>query len=116
MASEAPVEQQQTPSTFDPILATASDLQQLLQDGRLSSVDIVDVYLQQITKHNHYLKAVLATVPRSILQATAEALDKERQDGKVRSPLHGIPILLKVNILGPASDLYVRSHICRTTL
>lgn len=106
MASRPPVEQQ-SQRTFDPLLATASDLQQLLQIGRLNSVDIVDVYLEQIKKHNHYLKAVLATVPRSTLQATADALDRERQGGKVRSALHGIPILLKVNNLGLPASVYV---------
>lgn len=88
-----------TMATFDPIHATAADLQQLLEGGKLTSVEIVEKYLQQIEKYNHAgprINALLAVAPKHILISTALALDKERASGKLRGPYHGIPIILKV--------------------
>ncbi|KAE8443929.1 hypothetical protein EG329_001239 [Mollisiaceae sp. DMI_Dod_QoI] len=81
---------------FDVLTATASDLQKKLTDGDISSVQIVQQYLAQIEKHNDYLRAVLELSPHA--QEIALKLDSERKSGKVRSPLHGIPVLLKDNI------------------
>ena len=64
--------------------------------GRLSSVELVERSLDMIQKHDGYLHAMLSIVPREKLKQTAEALDRERQQGKLRGPLHGIPIVVKV--------------------
>uniref|UniRef100_UPI0025F22760 amidase family protein n=1 Tax=uncultured Caulobacter sp. TaxID=158749 RepID=UPI0025F22760 len=61
-----------------------------------SSEDATKAYLAVIKDKNPVLKAVIATNPNAL--ADAKALDAERKAGKVRSPLHGIPILLKDNI------------------
>jgi amidase len=85
--------------SFDPLTATASSLQYMLENKNLTSVQIIDTYLQQIDKFNHKgpcLNALISVAPRDILISTAESLDEERRNGKVRSPLHGIPIILKV--------------------
>lgn len=84
---------------IDLLTITASELQILLNAGVVSSRDLVCMYLDQIQTHNHYLKAVLQTVPREKLLAQAECLDRERAEGVVRGPLHGIPILIKVALL-----------------
>lgn len=52
--------------------------------------------LATIKQRNPVLRAVIATNPNA--QRDAKALDAERRAGKVRSPLHGVPILLKDNI------------------
>jgi amidase len=86
-------------SGFDPLTATASSLQYMLENNGLTSVQIIDTYLQQIHKFNHKgpcLNALISVAPRDILILTAGSLDEERRQGKVRSPLHGIPIILKV--------------------
>jgi amidase len=86
-------------ATFDPLITTAVELQRLLEARQLTSVQIIERYLKQIEKFNHagpYLNALLAVAPRHILLHTAMTLDEERAKGKVRSPLHGIPIILKV--------------------
>lgn len=86
-------------SAFDPITTSAAQLQDLLQAGSLSTVDIVHTYLARIEKHNHHglkLNALISVAPLDILTQTAQALDKEREDGRIRSKLHGIPIVLKV--------------------
>lgn len=81
--------------SIDLLTATATDLQSLLQQT-LTSRSLVDLYLERISKYNDYLHAVIAIAPIEQLHARAEDLDRERVDGSVRGPLHGIPILVKV--------------------
>lgn len=84
---------------LDVLTATAEELQQLLGSSTdITSKRLVKVYLSQIERHNDYLKAVISTAPESLLLERADMLDEERKNGKLRSPLHGIPILIKDNI------------------
>lgn len=71
-------------------------LQKEMQAGDLSSRDIVAKYLRRIENLNPTLRAVIEINPDAL--AIAEVLDAERRDGKLRGPLHGIPVLLKDNI------------------
>ena len=90
---------------FNPIITTANELKQLLDSGKLTSIDIIDVYLKQIEDHNHNglkLNALISVAPRDVLLATAERLDRERSNGGIRSPLHGIPIVVKDSIVTDA--------------
>ena len=92
---------------FDPLTTTAAKLRDLLQSGQITSVDIVNTYLAQIAPHNHaglQLNALISVAPVDLLHRTARALDQERKDGRVRSDLHGIPIVLKVGRAWAASD------------
>ncbi len=76
-----------------------ADLQAGLASGRWTSRGLVAAYLGRIEALNLQgpeLRAVLETNPEA--EAIASALDAERRDGKVRGPLHGIPILLKDNV------------------
>ncbi|KAL6907245.1 amidase signature domain-containing protein [Trichoderma evansii] len=84
---------------IDVLTATAEGLQQLLTSSTdVTSKDLVKIYLSQIKRHNDYLKAVISTAPESLLLERAGMLDEERKNGKLRGPLHGIPILIKDNI------------------
>ena len=86
-------------SDLELISATASDFQKQLHDGSLSSVKLVERYLAHIDAHNHKgmsLHVLISTAPRDNVLAIAQQLDDERRAGKVRSALHGIPIVLKV--------------------
>lgn len=85
---------------LDLLTATASDLQDLLASQQLRSVDLVEKYRAQIDTYDEYLHAVIQQAPRDLVLSRAMALDKERQEGKLRGPLHGIPILVKVCVLG----------------
>ncbi|KAL7936507.1 amidase signature domain-containing protein [Trichoderma chlorosporum] len=85
-------------SQFNILTATADDLQRELSSGATSSRQLVQIYLSQIERHNDHLKAVISTAPAPLLLERASMLDDERQRGKLRSPLHGIPILIKDNI------------------
>lgn len=77
----------------------ARSAQQALAAGEVSSEQLVQFYLQQIATHNqqgHQLHAITDINPDAL--ALAKALDQERVAGKIRSPLHGLPVVLKANI------------------
>ncbi len=74
-------------------------LAKAMASGQRSSLSITRQYLARIDAHNHrghQLRAVIATMPDALAQARAR--DAERRAGRVRGPLHGIPVLLKDNI------------------
>ena len=74
-------------------------LQEALKSGQLTSKKITSHYLQRIQaidKKGPKLHAVIELNPDAL--NIAENLDQERKAGKIRGPLHGIPILLKDNI------------------
>ncbi|KAJ5609522.1 hypothetical protein N7528_010089 [Penicillium herquei] len=88
------------------LTATATELQEKLSNSTLKSTDLVRIYLKQIEDHNHnglQLNAVISTPPVDQVLAIARNLDNERTEGHTRGPLHGIPILLKDNIMTGAS-------------
>jgi amidase len=71
-------------------------LQAAMASGQLSSKDLVQGYLNRIQQLNPTLHAVIETNPNAI--PIANSLDRERKAGRVRGPMHGIPILVKDNI------------------
>lgn len=79
---------------FDPLTTTAFELKALLESGIVTSVGLVEIYSKQIATYDDYLQAVIQVSTAAAQQA--RALDEERLNGRVRGPLHGIPILLKV--------------------
>ncbi|KAL2206406.1 amidase-like protein [Sarocladium strictum] len=81
------------------VLYDAAQLQDLLRQGKVTSVQLVDLFVKQIERHNKTGKtvnAVISTAPQDQLLARARALDTERREGKLRGSLHGIPVLVKV--------------------
>lgn len=85
------------PSSLNEI--TIRRLQAAMAAGHLTSVSLVNFYLErinQLDKHGPNVNSVIETNPDA--RQIARALDAERRSGKVRSALHGIPILLKDNI------------------
>jgi amidase len=88
--------------SFNPLTATCSELQHLLETAQLTSLDIVERYLDQIAKFDKVgprLNAMISVAPRHLLLRHAMELDEERRGGNVRGPLHGIPVTLKDSIL-----------------
>ncbi len=73
-----------------------STLQAAMSEGSLTAVAITEHYLARIAELDPQLRAVLEVNPEAL--SIAAALDGERAAGMVRSPLHGIPVLLKDNI------------------
>src|SRR5499427_6176117 len=76
---------------------TLADAAARLRAGTVTSVDLVNACLARIDVYNPKVNAFI-TVTREAALAQARTLDDERRAGRVRSPLHGIPIALKDNI------------------
>ena len=84
---------------FDVEERSVAEWQAALSRGELTSRQLVERYLQRIESLDAtgpQLRAVLETNPDALDIATA--LDAERRAGKLRGPLHGIPVLVKDNI------------------
>src|SRR5690606_8134168 len=74
-------------------------LQARMTRGELGSHALTQAYLDRIAAIDDagpMLSAVIELNPRAL--AEADARDAEREAGKLRGPLHGIPVLLKDNI------------------
>jgi amidase len=87
------------PSLLDE--ATIEDLRVGMEERRWSAEEITSLYLERIAliddpKGPVGLNSILELNPEAL--DTARQLDEERKAGKVRGPLHGIPIVLKDNI------------------
>ena len=83
---------------LDLLRATSTDLPNMLKKGELTSVMLVKESLAQIDRHNTKglkLRALISTAPENFVLDAAPNLDVERAEGKLRGPLHGLPILLK---------------------
>ncbi|AMW06896.1 hypothetical protein GEMMAAP_14770 [Gemmatimonas phototrophica] len=71
-------------------------MQAALAAKRVTSRQLVEQYLVRIATYDQRLHASITVNPRALQEA--DALDRERAQGKVRGPLHGIPVALKDNI------------------
>src|SRR4029450_2372134 len=76
--------------------ASIADLRKAMEQGRATSHDIVRQYLTRIALYEDRFNATLAVNPNALKDA--DERDKERAQGKVRVPLHAIPIALKDNV------------------
>jgi amidase len=81
---------------FSVLEASISDMQAAMKAGRTTSHEIVQQYLTRIATYEDLLHAAITVNPHAL--ADADALDRERAQGRLRGPLHGIPIALKDNI------------------
>jgi len=88
------------PSDADPfpelVEVTIGELQARMRSGELTARRLVEMYLERIKQIDPKTRAVLEINPDALL--IADQLDKERKRGKLRSMLHGIPVLIKDNI------------------
>jgi amidase len=84
------------PQPFNIVEASIVDMQAALRDGRVTSHDLVLQSLIRIATYEDKLNAIITVNPKALEEA--DALDRERMAGRIRGPLHGIPIALKDNI------------------
>ena len=82
---------------FSVVEATIPEMQRAMREGRTTSRELVRMYLARIGTYDYLLHAVLAVNPKALDEAAL--LDRERARGRIRGPLHGVPVALKDNIL-----------------
>src|SRR3954463_2122184 len=78
---------------------TLADLQSGMAAGKYTARSITQAYLDRIAELDRQgptLRHVIETNPDAL--SIADSLDQERKGGRVRGPLHGIPVLIKDNI------------------
>ena len=81
---------------FDIVEATIPEMQRAMEEGRVTSRALVEAHLLRIALYEERVNAAI-TINANAL-AEADRLDRERAEGRVRSPLHGIPVALKDNV------------------
>ncbi|KAJ3207699.1 hypothetical protein HDU82_003377 [Entophlyctis luteolus] len=76
--------------------ATIAQVNDWFENGNLTSVQLVQCYLDRIAQIDDYVGAIMELNPDSL--DIAAQMDAERSQGIVRGPLHGIPFIVKDNI------------------
>lgn len=82
--------------TFKIEEATVVELQSAMSSGRSTSRSITQSYLARIVNLDKKINSIIELNPDAL--AIAAQMDRERRGGKVRGPLHGIPVVIKDNI------------------
>lgn len=85
-----------TKSVVDITTMSITELADALDKGYLTSELLVTLYLERIEAYNSEFNAI-REINESALEEARE-LDKEREEGNIRSILHGIPIVVKTNM------------------
>ena len=97
---------------------TIDELQRKMESKELSSRSITEMYLKridEIDKKGPSLNTIIELNPEAL--SIAETMDLERKAGKIRGPMHGIPVLIKDNIntgdrmMTTAGSLALADHI-----
>jgi amidase len=95
-AQARPVAAPASKPIFDVVESTIPQMQAALASGQVTSRDLVLLHMARIAMFDRGLHAVIAVSPTAL--AEADALDRERAAGRLRGPLHGIPVALKDNV------------------
>lgn len=82
--------------TFEFEEKTVAELQAAMQKGEYSAAELTRKYIQNIRSSDGKINSIIEINPDAVSIATQ--MDRERKAGKVRGPLHGIPVVLKDNI------------------
>jgi amidase len=96
IAAQSPSPIVEPPASFTVVEATIADMQAAMREGRTSSREIVQRSLTRIAMYEDRLNAAITVNSRALDEA--DERDRERRQGRVRGPLHGIPVALKDNI------------------
>jgi Asp-tRNA(Asn)/Glu-tRNA(Gln) amidotransferase A subunit family amidase len=97
LASDSAPVDAQTPK-FEVTEKSITELQRAMSLGQVTSRQLVQAYLDRIAAYDQKgpaLNAMSYINPKALTEA--EALDRERSAGRVRGPLHGIPVIVKDN-------------------
>ena len=111
-------ESQAADDAFELNELTIDELQQKMAAGTYTSEQLTNSYLQRIAaidKSGPTLNSVIELNPDAV--SIAKQMDTERKAGKLRGPLHGIPVLIKDNIdtadkmMTTAGSLALAGHV-----
>ena len=93
-----PVAQASRPAepAFSVFEASIPEMQAAMKSGRTTSHAIVQQYLTRIATYEDMLHAAITVNPKALEQA--DERDRERREGRIRGPLHGIAVALKDNV------------------
>ncbi len=81
---------------FTVVEATIPEMRAALEQKRVTSHQLVEQYLMRIGMYEDKLHAAITVNPHAL--EVADERDRERAQGAIRGPLHGIPVALKDNI------------------
>ena len=81
---------------FSVVEATIPEMQAAMEEGRVTSRDLVTQYLVRLGLYENTINAAISINDKAL--DVADERDRERAAGNVRGPLHGIPIAIKDNI------------------
>ena len=92
-----------TKAPIDITKETVASLSKSLDEEIITSEELINIYLERINEYNAQYDALITINENAINEA--KELDKERQNGNIKSSIHGIPIIVKDNIdvLGTAT-------------
>ena len=84
------------PKPFSVVEAGIAEMRAAMEQRRTTSLEIVHQCLTRIALYEDQLNAIITVNPHALKEA--DERDRERAQGKIRGPLHGIPVALKDNI------------------
>ena len=85
-----------TKAPIDITNETVTSLSKALNEEIITSEELINIYLERIKEYNDQYNALITINENAINEA--KELDKERQNGNIKSSIHGIPIIVKDNI------------------
>ena len=85
-------------TTIDLPDATIAKLTAEMEDGHVTSAELTQMYLDRIAAYDDKLNLNSITNINPNALEEAQTMDRERAAGKIRGPLHGIPVIVKDNI------------------
>ena len=96
-------QQKSGPPPFTVVEATIPEMMAAMEAKRITSRDLVAMYLTRIGLYEDRLHAAITVNPNALQEA--DERDRERSQGRIRGPLHGIPIALKAR--SPSTDSFL---------
>ena len=82
--------------SFSVVEASIPQMRTAMEQGRVTSHELVTQYLTRLAMYEDLLHAAITVNPNAL--KLADERDRERAQGRIRGPLHGIPVALKDNI------------------
>src|SRR3954468_11887359 len=96
LSAQTPRRSAGTTTPFHLVEATIPEMRAAMASGRLTSRALVSQYLVRLGTYEDRLHAAIVVNPHALDEA--DRLDRDRAAGRIRGPLHGIPVALKDNI------------------